>query len=63
MSEIDEVLGKKTTITIEDLEKLKYTEQVTQLTDSFNFSFCYYLCIGTGCIRGHENVLSSYSYS
>ncbi|KAL5471054.1 hypothetical protein EMCRGX_G029129 [Ephydatia muelleri] len=28
MSEIDEVLGKKKTITVDDLEKLKYTEQV-----------------------------------
>lgn len=37
MSEIDEVLGKKKTITVDDLEKLKYTEQVTKLTDSFKF--------------------------
>ena len=28
MAEIDEVLGKKMTITLEDVEKLKYTEQV-----------------------------------
>ena len=30
LAEIDEVFGNKTTVSAEDLEKLKYTEQVRQ---------------------------------
>jgi hypothetical protein len=30
LAEIDEVLGDKTIVSAEDLEKLKYTEQVTK---------------------------------
>ena len=35
LCEVDEVLGKKSQITIEDLNKLKYTEQVQLLSFFF----------------------------
>ena len=37
LAEIDEVFGNKTTVSAEDLEKLKYTEQVRQN----HLQFCY----------------------
>ena len=64
MAEIDEVLGKRSKITLEDIEKLKYTEQVNYI---FNYIIsAFHLVVyftGTGCSRGHEDVLSSNSNS
>ena len=39
LAEIDEVLGSRTSVTAEDLEKLKYTEQVRREFSSVFFFF------------------------